>query len=180
MKLTSKLINFNYIGKIKLDKIKNIVNKLSKEEWKSFDFRQKTFEVHRHTETIPIIYNEDFRETDLHYWPCYKKFKTLFKKIEDSLLKHFSKGNIVRAILVKLKAHSKIDPHIDYGNSLEKCKRIHIPIVTNSNTFFTVGEEVKNLKEGEMWEINNSGKTHSVENNDNKDRIHLIVDWNND
>ena len=32
MKLTSKLINFNYIGKIKLDKIKNIVNKLSKEE----------------------------------------------------------------------------------------------------------------------------------------------------
>jgi uncharacterized protein YajQ (UPF0234 family) len=110
MKLMSKLINFNYIGKIKLDNIKNIVNKLSKEEWKSFDFRQKTFEVHRHTETIPIIYNEDFRETDLHYWPCYKKFKTLFKKIEDSLLKHFSKGNIVRAILVKLKAHSKIDP----------------------------------------------------------------------
>ena len=54
-------------------------HKLSKEEWKSFDFRQKTFEVHRHTETIPIIYNEDFREIDLHYWPCYKKFKTLFK-----------------------------------------------------------------------------------------------------
>jgi hypothetical protein len=174
------VINFNYIGKIKLNNTKNIVNKLSQKEWESFDFRQKTFKVHRHTETIPIIYNEDGRETDLHYWPCYKKFQSLFKKIENNLSKHFSKGYIVRAILVKLKARSKIDPHIDSGPSLEKCKRIHIPIVTNSNTFFTVGEEVKNLKEGEMWEINNSGKTHSVENNDNKDRVHLIVDWNND
>jgi uncharacterized protein YajQ (UPF0234 family) len=176
----SKLINFNYITKIKLNNIKNIVNKLSKKEWKSFDFRQKTFDVHKHTETIPIIFNEDFRETDLYYWPCYQKFKNLLKKIENILLKYFSKGYVVRAILVKLKAKSKIDPHIDTGFSLEKCKRIHIPIISNSKTFFTVGEETKNLKEGEMWEINNSGKTHSVENNDNKDRVHLIVDWNND
>ena len=89
------MINFNYIGKIKLNNTKNIVNKLSQKEWESFDFRQKTFKVHRHTETIPIIYNEDGRETDLHYWPCYKKFQSLFKKIENNLSKHFSKGYIV-------------------------------------------------------------------------------------
>ena len=28
-----------------------------------------------------------------------------------------------------------------------------------------------------MWEINNTNKIHSVENNSNQDRIHLIIDW---
>jgi len=30
-----------------------------------------------------------------------------------------------------------------------------------------------------MWEINNSEKIHSVINNSDKDRVHLIVDWVN-
>ena len=28
-----------------------------------------------------------------------------------------------------------------------------------------------------MWEINNSKKPHSVENNSKEDRVHLIIDW---
>ncbi len=32
------------------------------------------------------------------------------------------------------------------------------------------------MREGEFWEINNS-LDHSVENQGDADRIHLIVDW---
>jgi hypothetical protein len=28
-----------------------------------------------------------------------------------------------------------------------------------------------------MWEINNSGKLHSVSNTSDSDRVHLILDW---
>jgi aspartyl/asparaginyl beta-hydroxylase (cupin superfamily) len=66
---------------------------------------------------------------------------------------------------------------MDSGYSLESCNRIHIPIITNNEVYFTVGGERKNLKDGEMWQINNNNKMHSVENNSNQDRIHLITDW---
>ena len=32
------------------------------------------------------------------------------------------------------------------------------------------------MKEGDIWEINNS-VTHSVQNKSDKDRIHLIIDY---
>ena len=40
--------------------------------------------------------------------------------------------------------------------------------------FFVDGEK-KNLKTGEIWEIDNT-KLHKVENLSNSDRVHLIVD----
>ena len=55
--------------------------------------------------------------------------------------------------------------------------RGHVAIQTNENCFFTVGDEKKNLRLGELWEINNDKKKHSVDNFGNNDRIHLIVDW---
>ena len=54
---------------------------------------------------------------------------------------------------------------------------MHIPIITNEKVFFQVGDEIKIFKEGEIWKINNTGKSHSVVNNSNEDRVHLIVDW---
>ena len=38
-------------------------------------------------------------------------------------------------------------------------------------------EEEKNMKVGEMWEINNGNKSHAVYNNSDEDRVHLIFDY---
>ena len=83
----------------------------------------------------------------------------------------------MRAILVNLPSKKSIPSHVDTGKTLVDCRRIHIPLQTNENCFFTVGEEKKNLKLGEIWEINNDKKKHSVDNFGDNDRIHLIVDW---
>jgi len=80
--------------------------------------------------------------------------------------------------LVKLTAKKSIRPHVDVvGFSLVVCRRIHIPIETNDECYFTVGDDKRNLKVGELWEINNDKKEHSVNNFGDTDRIHLIVDW---
>jgi len=172
--------NFNYIGKIKINNIKNIVNSFNDELWNNFSFRQKTFEVHKETKTIPLIFDTDFRLKDPTYLNEYEIFKNEFKLLKNKLTKIYGKGFIIRAILVMLKSNSKIDRHIDSGESLSVCHRVHIPIITNKNVLFEIDNEIKNLKEGEMWEINNSEKIHSVVNNSDADRIHLIVDWIND
>ena len=172
--------NFKYIGKVKINNFKNKINNFNNEIWDYFDFRQKTFEVHKETKTIPLIFDTDFRLNNPTYLNEYKTFKHEFEIIENKLKEIYGKGFIIRAILVLLKSNSKINRHIDTGKSLSICHRIHIPIITNKNVLFEIDNEIKNLKEGEMWEINNSEKMHSVINNSNADRIHLIVDWIND
>jgi len=169
--------NFKYIGKIKINSFKDKINKFNNKLWDNFDFRQKTFEVHRETKTIPLIFDTDFRLNNPTYLSEYEVFKNEFKIIKNRLIKIYGKGSIIRAILVLLKSNSKIDKHIDTGKSLSICHRVHIPIITNKDVLFEIDNEIKNLKEGEMWEINNSEKLHSVINNGNIDRIHLIVDW---
>ena len=76
-----------------------------------------------------------------------------------------------------LKAKKSIPTHVDGGESLNIARRIHVPIVTTHKVSFTVGDETKLMREGEMWEINNSRKKHSVQNTSSYDRIHLIFDY---
>ena len=78
--------------------------------------------------------------------------------------------------LTKLKAKQNIDLHQDLGKSLENCFRTHIPIITNPDVYFIVDGESKNMKVGEIWQIDNR-KPHMVMNKSDFDRVHLIVDF---
>jgi hypothetical protein len=87
-------------------------------------------------------------------------------------------GYLLRAILVKLYKKSIIPTHVDSANNTFKfSKRIHIPIITNEKCIFNVGEESINMKVGEIWEMNNDKLSHSVVNDGDEDRVHLIIDW---
>jgi len=168
-------MNFNYIGKLSISNFSKKVNHIN--SWEDYQFRQKTYEVHKYTKTIPLIFDEDFKHKDPTYHKQYNNYKEEIEKIKKVFTKKFGQGYIIRAILVNLPAQKIIPEHIDGGDSLNSCKRIHVPLITNDEILFTVGDETRNLKVGEMWEINNSKKPHSVENNSKEDRVHLIIDW---
>lgn len=169
--------NFKLITTENVKNFKKIVKNFKQEDWDEFDFRQKTYKVHRNTETIPLIFDTDFRLENPTYSEKAKLFEKELKQFNNIFENIYGEGILIRAILVKLKANSVVDPHIDKGESLKKCCRVHIPIITNENVYFTVGNETKIFKEGEFWEINNSGKIHSVENKSNYGRVNLIADW---
>jgi hypothetical protein len=168
-------------GKIDVNNILKIIegNRL---DWDEFTDRQKKYNTeHIHTKTIPIIFDKSFNFNHLKIIPTthYPLFKEEITKIEDIIkLNTGENGRIMRALLVKLTAGESIRPHVDnVGLSLVICRRIHIPIKTNEDCFFTVGDDKRNLKLGELWEINNDKQKHSVDNFGETDRIHLIVDW---
>lgn len=169
--------NFNLISKINTKSLVEKLNKLTKKDWEIYKFRQETFEVHKHTESIPLIFDEDFRTTNPTKKDKYILFKKELSQLEKLFNKVYGKGILIRALLIKMKKLSKINSHIDTGESLSRCHRVHIPLRTNKNVLFTIDNETKNLKQGEVWEINNSNKYHSVYNNSKIDRIHLVVDW---
>ncbi len=168
--------NFRNYGIIDVTRIKKIISE-NNLDWDEFDFRQQKYHVHKETKTIPILFDESFSLTKTetkHYNLFCNELSVIEQKLKDIIDED---GYIFRAILVILPAGKEIKPHTDKGESLRVPRRIHIPIITNQDCYFTVGDTTKNLKEGEIWEINNSGQRHSVSNGGYTDRIHLIVDW---
>lgn len=96
------------------------------------------------------------------------------KSITDDLEKVFE-GRVGRSMLVKLLPRCSIAPHNDIGYYLRSVHRCHIPVVTNDNVIFGLGDLRMNMKVGTCYEIDNKNK-HYVENNSDLDRVHLIVD----
>ena len=170
--------HFEKIYSTDVSSIKEKVKKYSKEKWNEFDYRQKTFDVHKNTRTIPLIFNTNLNSLNKpKEYEDFNIFSTDLLSLYNIFLNHYKKGSILRALLVKLKANCEISKHIDSGIGLEKTKRHHIPIITNKKVLFTVDDETLHMKQGEIWYINNSNKYHSVLNESKIDRVHLIVDW---
>ncbi len=77
---------------------------------------------------------------------------------------------------LKLGAGSEIVVHKDYDLVYwDGYVRLHIPIVTNPQVEFIVGEDLLEMKAGECWFVDFTQK-HSVKNNGTTDRIHLVID----
>jgi hypothetical protein len=172
-------INYKYIGEFDINSIlyKIIENKLS---WDDYKYRQERYKDHEETKTIPLIWCEKFKE--IKKWePYYSIFKDEIDLIEKYLRNNLSNtGRIMSFVLINLPAGKSIKRHRDsnpVGNRFNRCHRIHIPIKTNTECIFEIDGDIKNLKEGEIWEINNVKKLHSVSNNGTSDRIHLLIDW---
>jgi len=148
-----------------------IEKKLTGLDWDKYTFRQKTFSVHSNTKTIPLLWNEKPNHDVIVKHPHY----TLFEQELSEIQTKFPPGRLHTAILINLPAGLSIPTHRDAAQHFKLYNRIHIPIITNPKCLFTVGGETIHMKAGELWEINKH-QVHSVENNGEEDRIHLIID----
>lgn len=172
--------NFDFVGLVDVLSLKNNVIQLNDKIWEEHQFRQKNAKTHKKTKTIELMWDLDSLNS-LEKGTITENFKLLdipnfLKKIKNFYELKYGNGEFVRVLIVKLEKKSKITPHVDSGIGLIMAKRTHIPIITNANVIFIVGGEEKNMKEGEIWEIDNQS-VHSVENNSDIDRIHLIIDY---
>ncbi len=181
--------NFLHIANIDIAVLKQLVVDLPDQQWHSESFRQQRYEVHRDTQTINLVFDPDFRHTHPTKLPALEMFEPAMRPAlaeaadhydqsskGKELIEQFGLGYFIRANLVRLTSGGEITPHTDGNFSLVHSHRIHLPIVTNDEVRFTVGSETVNLKEGELYEINNR-RTHSVKNAGPEDRVHLIMDY---
>lgn len=82
-----------------------------------------------------------------------------------------------RVMLARMTAGGKILPHVDSKASYF-IHKIHIPLTTNPQTIFKVGDQTMHMKVGQIIEVNNK-RHHSVINDGDTERIHLIFECYN-
>lgn len=149
-------------------------------EWLLDQSRQQIYQTHKDTSFFQLVnmsYNwtigatgESYRMNSFKDQKAQEELSSIYEFLERS----FS-GKIIRAEVITMNPYSRIRTHKDRGDILFLGRRIHIPIKTNDKVIFKVNEDSLHMKASNMYEINNS-KYHSVVNNSNEDRIHLIID----
>ena len=148
--------------------------------WEEDQYRQDTYEVHRTTKSIVMIF------VDTDQWPDIKVSKeagwnrladVALPLMNDIIERHYSPGGtVIRAMAAKLLAGMNIETHLDKHPSFHCGHRIHVPITTNPRVRFNISGQPYQFKVGEAYEINNQ-KTHSVMNKGTADRITFIFDY---
>ena len=141
-------------------------------DWDEYCYRQRVHRVHSQTKTSPLIWDEAL-QGNVIYYKWYDHFKPFLDNLQDTL----GVGYIQSAILIKLPAGKAIPTHVDAAPFFKQYHRLHLAMVTNPACIFTVGAESKHLKVGEIWEIDNDNQKHSVVNNGQQDRVHLLIDF---
>jgi aspartyl/asparaginyl beta-hydroxylase (cupin superfamily) len=169
--------NFKFIKSYEIDNIFNHVKKFSN-EWYYNTSRQEDYDVHKFTTSYFIYehsnnwtygepYNTKLVCDDLEFLkmisPIIKELETMYD------------GKVGKALFINLPAGKEVLSHKDSGDYLGMSRRIHIPIITNSDVDFIINNEAINMKYGECWEINNN-KYHYVNNRSTQDRVHLLID----
>ena len=148
--------------------------------WRQNLVRQESFDVHKHTESIVLLFIE------IDDWP-----KIVVKReagwahladvamplIDDVVRAHYQPGGmVVRAVIARLAPGARIMPHTDFHPSLSsRTSAAHPACHQLPGTLHHCGKPYA-LLEGHAYEINNQ-KPHSVMNNGADGRIHFIFDY---
>lgn len=157
--------------------VSTLIGKLHLLDWEKEKFRSEQRFKSNSVKTAPLIWEDTFRY--VNRWPEYEFFSAEVYELQEKMEELFGEGMMYTCVFANLLSGENIPMHIDLGSGgfFENTHRVHIPILTNDDVLFRVGEEEKNMKVGEMWEINNSHLPHGVFNYGKTDRIHLMIDW---
>ena len=114
---------------------------------------------------------------ETQYFPTeYLKKSQLLQELFGTLERKYNTQCGLARIL-KLEKGGNIAPHIDYIHPSSRSKvRCHIPLVSQHPTIYmTIDERNYFLEPGNLY-MTDVSKRHSVRNNSNIDRIHIVVD----
>lgn len=148
--------------------------------WREELHRQKSYDVHRQTESIVMVFTEldDWPDITIKKEPGWDRLVDVAMPLMHDIIGQFYPvgGTIIRAMAAKLPAGGKITSHRDSHPSFHFGHRIHVPITTNPRVRFMIDGRPYRFRVGQAYEINNQ-KTHGVMNKGTEDRITFIFDY---
>lgn len=110
--------------------------------------------------------------------PAWQQWEPLLLPLMEAAVAplNYARGFFPRIMFARLPAGAFINPHEDGAESGTRPHKIHVPIVTNAETYFFVEHERYHFAEGVAYEVNNTAR-HAAVNGGATDRVHLIFEY---
>lgn len=143
-------------------------------DWTKDTIRQRTHPNHQDTLTFPIIKSLFTLDADIEYFNKDSPIYLLVMR-EVNKLELFFNAKVRTAVLAGVIPNGTIPTHRDESILFHKAHRCHLPLVTTTEASFIIEDISYNFEYGTWFEIDNR-RLHSVKNNSNNIRIHLLVD----
>ena len=147
--------------------------------WQEQLSRQQTYEVHRDTESIVMLFcDEAWPDGEIYREPGWERLQDVAMPLINKVIQTWYQpgGIVLRAMAAKLKVNGRIRPHRDTLKSFRMGHRIHIPITSSEYVRFTIAGKPFAFEPGSVYELNNQ-MVHSVVNMGDEDRITFIFDY---
>lgn len=165
------------LGPVDHRPLKRAIEAAPPQAWLEDDIRQKSFEQHRQTRSLVMLFSSTWPNPEVEQRSGFKHFaepaNALMRQI---IAAHYPPGGrIIRAMAAKLLAGGRIALHKDAHPSFAAAHRIHVPLVTNPDVDFVIRGASHHLEEGMAYEVSNLDY-HAVTNR-GADRIHFIFDY---
>jgi len=173
---------FNHLGSADVDALIDRVKNVPESLWKS-ENDDKPNKFARLNDTRHIIFRflgSTKNSYDFNDHPVlWDEWKDLLSPIMEQAAKSlgYKDYRFPRVMLARLPAGGEISRHSD-GDASHYVHKIHVPLITNTETIFHVGNQSMNMPVGEIIEVNNK-RVHSVNNGGKQDRIHFIFECYN-
>jgi hypothetical protein len=181
--------NFRRIGSANVEPMKAMLAEIGDAQWQSKTTRQQLYEAHRAAQTVLLVHDKHYRHSEPTRQPALKAFGPVIRPVLGITADFFDKSQkgleltrkhgiayFIRASFLRLLPGAAIAEHRDLEFSQAHSHRVHVPVITNDQVWFTVGGETLNIPEGEIYEINNR-RPHSVRNEGDEPRVHLVLDY---
>lgn len=167
------------LGEVDMHSLRDRILAQEPEAWLEEVVRQQTYEVHRDTESIVLLFcDESWPDGEIYKEPGWDRLADVAMPVIDYIVDTWyeSGGTLLRAMAAKLKVNGRIRPHHDSLRSFRMGHRIHVPITTNPGVRFIIEGKPYAFEVGRAYELNNQMK-HSVMNMGKEDRIFFIFDY---
>ena len=176
MKENEPFLHLGTYGEI--DALIELKDSFAETDWVSYKERKITGGIASYeTDTIPLLYSPyAMGSKSIQQHQHHQLFADHINRICQMAYDVYGKITEKQSMLTRLPAGKSIKRHKDKGQITRKTHRIHLPLQTNNLCIFTVGDTSMHLPIGEIWVIDNTDRFHSVQNQGNSARIHLIID----
>jgi hypothetical protein len=160
--------------------IQQFLSLVDENDWYVANYRDKAANM-SDTNSIPLMHtplcasglNTMQPINDIKPELLYNKYKDVLTLILEELKKHY-KFDKYSVFLARLKPRGVVGAHVDQGNFLTLCHRIHVPLKTNPNVAYVIDDKEYYWEAGNIYEFDNT-RMHGVINRSDEYRIHLVV-----
>ncbi len=181
--------SFKRIGSANVTTVKALVDRLTESSWTQDSIDAFGSSPDDGAQVILLVHDDELRHDKPTKQPALEVFSQAIRPIlavtadhfdvspeGRALIERYGAGYFVRARLVRVCSGGTFLATPDESLSEINSHRIHVPVASNDDVRFRVGEQTLVIPEGEIYEINNL-LPRNIANGGREACVHLVLDY---